>query len=58
MDVGIEPGALREAGKKALLARLARIEGQVRGVRRMIEADEGCEGVAQPTREKACQILA
>ncbi|GAA1349776.1 metal-sensitive transcriptional regulator [Falsarthrobacter nasiphocae] len=28
--------------KKALLARLKRIEGQVRGIRRMIEEDEYC----------------
>lgn len=36
-----------QAQKKALLARLARIEGQIRGVRRMIEADSSCEDVAQ-----------
>ena len=33
--------------KKAMDARLARIEGQVRAVRRMIAADESCEGIAQ-----------
>jgi DNA-binding FrmR family transcriptional regulator len=33
--------------KKAMDARLARIEGQVRAVRRMIEADEPCEAIAQ-----------
>ncbi|WP_220359294.1 metal-sensitive transcriptional regulator [Alkalilimnicola ehrlichii] len=33
--------------KKALLARLARIEGQIRGIRRMIDEDESCEAVAQ-----------
>jgi len=31
--------------KKSLAARLARIEGQVRGVRRMIEADVYCDDV-------------
>lgn len=38
---------MKTAQKKALLARLARIEGQVRGVRRMIEEDADCEAVAQ-----------
>ena len=33
--------------KKAMDARLARIEGQVRAVRRMIEGDEACEDIAQ-----------
>ena len=33
--------------KKAMDARLARIEGQVRAVRRMIGDDEPCENIAQ-----------
>ena len=33
--------------KKALRARLARIEGQLRGVQRLIELDADCEEVAQ-----------
>lgn len=33
--------------KKALRARLARIEGQLRGVQRQIELDADCEAVAQ-----------
>jgi DNA-binding FrmR family transcriptional regulator len=33
--------------KKAMEVRLARIEGQVRAVRRMIAADEACEDIAQ-----------
>ena len=33
--------------KKAMDARLARIEGQVRAVRRMIEDDQPCEAIAQ-----------
>jgi len=37
----------QQAHKRALLARLARIEGQIRGIRRMIESDAGCEDVAQ-----------
>jgi len=38
---------MRSAQRKALLARLARIEGQVRGVRRMIEEEADCEAIAQ-----------
>ena len=33
--------------KKTMDARLARIEGQVRAVRRMIDDDEPCESIAQ-----------
>lgn len=33
--------------KKAMDTRLARIEGQVRGVRRMIDEDEDCASIAQ-----------
>jgi DNA-binding FrmR family transcriptional regulator len=33
--------------KKAMDARLARIEGQVRAVRRMIAEDQHCEDIAQ-----------
>lgn len=33
--------------KQAMLARLARIEGQVRALQRMIERDEECEAIAQ-----------
>jgi DNA-binding FrmR family transcriptional regulator len=33
--------------KKAMDARLARVEGQVRAVRRMIDEDETCESIAQ-----------
>jgi DNA-binding FrmR family transcriptional regulator len=33
--------------KQAMVVRLARIEGQVRGVRRMIGEDEPCEDIAQ-----------
>ena len=34
--------------KQAMLARLARVEGQVRALQRMIERDEECEAIAQP----------
>jgi DNA-binding FrmR family transcriptional regulator len=33
--------------KKAMDARLARIEGQVRAIRRMIGEDQACESIAQ-----------
>ena len=33
--------------KKAMDARLARIEGQVRALRRMVSTDEPCESIAQ-----------
>jgi DNA-binding FrmR family transcriptional regulator len=37
----------RETHKKTLLARLARAEGQIRAIRRMVEEDATCEAVAQ-----------
>lgn len=39
--------ARRRKRQRALLARLSRIEGQLRGVRRMIDQDSECEAVAQ-----------
>lgn len=33
--------------KKRLLARLARVEGQLRGIQKMISEDEECERIAQ-----------
>lgn len=36
-----------ERHKKELVLRLKRIEGQLRGIQAMIEADEDCEKVAQ-----------
>ncbi|WP_180682160.1 metal-sensitive transcriptional regulator [Tepidicella baoligensis] len=33
--------------KKSLLLRLRRVEGQLRGIQRLIEADTDCEKVAQ-----------
>ncbi len=33
--------------KKALCARLARVEGQLRGVQRLIDSDAECEKIAQ-----------
>ena len=42
-----EPKMHDAESKKAMDARLARIEGQVRAVRRMIGEDEACEDIAQ-----------
>ncbi len=36
-----------EAKRKALVSRLKRVEGQVRGLQRLLENDEDCEKVAQ-----------
>lgn len=33
--------------KQAMLGRLARVEGQVRAIQRMIDADQECEDIAQ-----------
>ncbi|MBV8620754.1 MAG: metal-sensing transcriptional repressor [Curvibacter sp.] len=35
------------ARKKALQTRLARVEGQLRGIQRMIDEDADCEKIAQ-----------
>lgn len=37
----------REQDKKALVTRLKRIEGQLRGLQRLIDEDAPCESVAQ-----------
>ncbi len=37
----------RQQDKKALIVRLKRIEGQLRGVQRLIDEDAPCESVAQ-----------
>ncbi len=41
------PSLNDDAKKKALRARLARVEGQLRGVQRLIDLDADCEEVAQ-----------
>ncbi|HEU0259155.1 MAG TPA: metal-sensitive transcriptional regulator [Burkholderiales bacterium] len=43
----MDPVMHNPEAKKAMDARLARIEGQVRAVRRMIEEDRTCENIAQ-----------
>jgi DNA-binding FrmR family transcriptional regulator len=41
------PATLHDSeSKKAIEARLARVEGQVRGIRRMVAGDEPCEDIA------------
>ena len=42
-----EPTMHDPEAKKAMDARLAHIEGQVRALRRMISTDEPCESIAQ-----------
>ena len=37
----------REQDKKALILRLKRVEGQLRGLQRMIDEDAPCESIAQ-----------
>ena len=41
------PRLANTSNKKALCTRLARIEGQLRGVQRLIETDADCEKIAQ-----------
>jgi len=41
------PGTVSEADKKGLIDRLARVEGQVRGIQRMIAEEKECEAIAQ-----------
>lgn len=50
MSAGREDGALRQDNKPRLLNRLKRIEGQVRGVARMIEEDRYCIDVLTQIR--------
>jgi DNA-binding FrmR family transcriptional regulator len=43
----VNPSSLHDPeAKKAIEARLARVEGQVRGIRRMIGEDQECEEIA------------
>ena len=43
----LDPRMHDPEAKKAMDARLARIEGQVRALRRMVSTDEPCESIAQ-----------
>ncbi|HLD68211.1 MAG TPA: metal-sensing transcriptional repressor [Pseudomonas sp.] len=42
-----EHQALMQAQQQAMLKRLARVEGQVRGIQAMIKRGEACESIAQ-----------
>ena len=46
MGAGRSPILRDAAAKRAMDARLARVEGQIRGVRRMVAADEHCDDIA------------
>lgn len=43
----VEADFASEADRKKLIRRLARVEGQLRGVQRMIDSGQGCEQIAQ-----------
>jgi DNA-binding FrmR family transcriptional regulator len=45
MNIPIEDGAAR--ARHELVLRLKRVEGQLRGIQRMIEEGEDCEPIAQ-----------
>lgn len=40
----------KKCSKKAVLNRLARLEGQIRGIRRMIEEEQECEKIMAQLR--------
>ena len=42
-----QPATVSSAQKRSLKARLARVEGQLRGIQRMIDREEDCEAIAQ-----------
>ena len=47
VTAGTVSGTVSEADKKGLIDRLARVEGQLRGVQRMIAEEKECEAIAQ-----------
>ena len=47
MPAQATPGTVSEEDKKTLIDRLARVEGQLRGVQRMIAEEKECEAIAQ-----------
>lgn len=44
---GAQPATVSSDQKRSLKARLARVEGQLRGIQRMIDREEDCEAIAQ-----------
>jgi DNA-binding FrmR family transcriptional regulator len=47
MPATVAAATVSERDKKSLIDRLARVEGQVRGVQRMIAEGKECEAIAQ-----------
>ena len=47
MAAQASPSSVSEEDKKTLIDRLARVEGQLRGVQRMIAEEKECEAIAQ-----------
>ena len=47
MPAILDQGTVSEQDKKALIDRLARVEGQLRGIQRMIAEEKECEAIAQ-----------
>lgn len=45
--VALSPSELRGEHQRGVVLRLRRVEGQIRGVLRMIEAGESCDDIAQ-----------
>ena len=50
------PGTVSEEDKKTLIDRLARVEGQLRGVQRMIADEKDCEAIAQQLADRDAVI--
>lgn len=47
MAESLKPSTALAQHKRSMITRLRRIEGQLRGIQGMIDADAGCEAVAQ-----------
>lgn len=47
METNQQPQPISEQVRKEVLLRLRRIEGQVRGIQRMVEEDRDCRDVVQ-----------
>jgi DNA-binding FrmR family transcriptional regulator len=47
MPISVASSAVSEEDKKSLIDRLARVEGQLRGIQRMISEERECEAIAQ-----------
>jgi len=47
VDAVVDADALRQEHQRAIAVRLKRVEGQVRGIVRMLEGEADCEAVSQ-----------